>query len=73
VGTITACGDGVAQSLTGSRVLGFSPWFESFRGTQASLVALPIGNVVPAPDALPQTRLTTVGLNGLTAWRGLLT
>jgi NADPH:quinone reductase len=71
VGIVTACGDGIDPSLTGSRVLGFSLWFESFRGTQASLVALPIGNVVPAPDGLPPARLTTVGLNGLTAWRGL--
>jgi NADPH:quinone reductase len=71
VGTVSACGDGVNESLLGTRVLGFSLWFESFRGTQASLVALPIGNVVPAPGDLPSTRLTTVGLNGLTAWRGL--
>jgi NADPH:quinone reductase len=71
VGTITACGDGVSESLVGTRVVGFSLWYESFRGTQASAVALPIGNVVPAPDGLPSTQLTTVGLNGLTAWRGL--
>src|SRR5580692_3135032 len=71
VGTIVACGDGVDQSLIGSRVLGFSLWFETFRGTQASLVALPIGSVVPALTDLSPTRLTTVGLNGLTAWRGL--
>ena len=71
VGTITACGDGVSESLVGTRVVGFSLWFESFRGTQASAVALPIGNVVAAPEGLPSTQLTTVGLNGLTAWRGL--
>jgi NADPH2:quinone reductase len=71
VGTVVACGDGVDRSLIGSRVLGFSLWFESFRGTHASLVAIPIGNVVPAPSDLSPTRLTTVGLNGLTAWRGL--
>jgi NADPH:quinone reductase len=71
VGTVAACGDGVDPSLVGTRVLGFSLWFESFRGTQASLVALPIGNVVSAPGDLPPTQLTTVGLNGLTAWRGL--
>jgi NADPH:quinone reductase len=71
VGTITACGDGIDDSLIGTRVLGFSLWFESFRGTQASAVALPIGNVVPAPAGLAPAQLTTVGLNGLTAWRGL--
>jgi NADPH:quinone reductase len=71
VGRITACGDGVDRALIGTKALGFSLWFESIRGTQASLVALPIGNVVPAPDGLPATQLTTVGLNGLTAWRGL--
>jgi len=71
VGHVVATGEGVASSVIGSRVLGFSLWFESLRGTQASLVALPIGDVVPAPDGLPSAQLTTVGLNGLTAWRGL--
>jgi NADPH:quinone reductase len=71
VGRVMAAGDGVSPSVIGSRVLGFSLWFESLRGTQAAMVALPIGNVVPAPDGLPSAQLTTVGLNGLTAWRGL--
>jgi NADPH:quinone reductase len=71
VGRVVATGEGVDPSVIGSRVLGFSLWFESLRGTQAALVALPIGNVVPAPDGLPAVQLTTVGLNGLTAWRGL--
>jgi NADPH:quinone reductase len=71
VGRVVAAGDGVSPSVIGSRVLGFSLWFESLRGTQAAMVALPIGNVVPAPDGLPSPQLTTVGLNGLTAWRGL--
>jgi len=70
-GRVVAAGVGVSPSVVGSRVLGFSLWFESLRGTQAALVALPIGNVVPAPDGLPSAQLTTVGLNGLTAWRGL--
>jgi NADPH:quinone reductase len=71
VGRVVAAGEGIDSSILGSRVLGFSLWFESTRGTQASLVALPIGNVIPAPDGLPSPQLTTVGLNGLTAWRGL--
>jgi NADPH:quinone reductase len=71
VGHIVDCGPGVDRALIGSRVVGFSLWFESLRGTQASLVALPVGNVVAAPDGLASTRLTTIGLNGLTAWRGL--
>jgi NADPH:quinone reductase len=71
VGTVNACGDGVDSSLIGERVLGFSLWFESFRGTQASQVALPLGNIVAVSGDLPGPRLTTVGLNGLTAWRGL--
>jgi len=70
-GRVVAVGEGVGSSVIGSRVVGFSLWFESLRGTQAALVALPAGNVVPAPDGLPSTQLTTVGLNGLTAWRGL--
>jgi NADPH:quinone reductase len=71
VGRVVAAGEGVGPSVIGSRVLGFSLWFESLRGTQAALVALPIGNVVPVPDGLPSAQLTTLGLNGLTAWRGL--
>jgi NADPH:quinone reductase len=71
VGRVVAVGSGVDASVIGSRVIGFSLWFESLRGTQAALVALPVGNVVPAPDGLPSAQLTTVGLNGLTAWRGL--
>jgi len=70
-GRVVAAGEGVSPSVIGSRVLGFSLWFESVRGTQAALVALPVGNVVPAPDGLPSAQLTTIGLNGLTAWRGL--
>jgi NADPH:quinone reductase len=71
VGQVVAAGTGVRPSVVGTRVLGFSLWFESLRGTHAALVALPIGNVVPAPEAPAPARLTTVGLNGLTAWRGL--
>jgi NADPH:quinone reductase len=71
VGRVVAAGDGVSPSVIGSRVLGFSLWFESLRGTHCARVALPVGNVVPAPDGLPSAQLTTVGLNGLTAWRGL--
>jgi NADPH:quinone reductase len=71
VGRVVKTGAGVSPSVVGSRVVGFSLWFESLRGTHAALVALPIGNVVPAPDGLPSAQLTTVGLNGLTAWRGL--
>jgi NADPH:quinone reductase len=71
VGRVLAVGAGVDPAVVGSRILGFSLWFESLRGTQAALVALPLGNVVPAPEGLASTQLTTVGLNGLTAWRGL--
>jgi NADPH:quinone reductase len=71
VGRVVAAGDGADPTVIGSRVIGFSLWFESLRGTQAALVALPVGNVVPVPDDLPSAELTTVGLNGLTAWRGL--
>jgi NADPH:quinone reductase len=71
VGRVVATGQGVDPAIVGSRVLGFSLWFESLRGTQAALVALPVGNVVPVPEDLPSAQLTTVGLNGLTAWRGL--
>lgn len=70
-GEVVACGDGADPALAGSRVVGFSTWFVTGHGTQASMVALPADDVVPAPPGLPSTQLTTVGLNGLTAWRGL--
>lgn len=70
-GRVVALGDGVNPSLRGARVVGFSPWFEAGHGTQASLVALPVANIAVAPDGLPSARLTTLGLNGLTAWRAI--
>ena len=57
--------------MKGARVVGFTNWFRTGRGTEASVVALPATNVVIPPDGLPSTELTTVGVNGLTAWRGL--
>ena len=70
-GRVVALGDGADGALSGARVVGFSPWFAAGHGTQASLVALPASNVAVAPDGLPSAQLTTVGLNGLTAWRAL--
>lgn len=70
-GRVVALGDGVDHSMLGSKVVGFSPWIEAGRGTQASLVALPIANVAVASDGLSSAHLTTVGLNGLTAWRAV--
>lgn len=70
-GRVTAVGDGVNASLIGQRVVGFSIWFVTGHGTQASLVALPATDVAVAPEGLASAQLTTVGLNGLTAWRGL--
>jgi NADPH:quinone reductase-like Zn-dependent oxidoreductase len=66
-GTVTAVGDGVDPSLVGSQVLGFSQVFNTGRGTQAGLVALPLDQVAAASRALPSHELTTFGLNGLTA------
>jgi NADPH:quinone reductase-like Zn-dependent oxidoreductase len=71
VGQVVGCADDVDNTMKGSRVVGFTNWFTTGRGTQASVVALPATNVVIAPDGLPSTELTTVGVNGLTAWRGL--
>jgi NADPH2:quinone reductase len=71
-GRIVAAGEGADAALIGSRVVGFSTWFEAGRGTQASLVALPAANVAVAPgNNIPSAQLTTIGLNGLTAWRGI--
>lgn len=70
-GHVVAVGDGVDASWVGERVVGFSLWFATSVGTQAGLVALPVENVAKAPDILPAEQLTTVGLNGLTAWRAV--
>lgn len=71
-GEVVAVGDGADGSLVGSRVVGFSPWFEAGHGTQSSLVALPAANIAVAPgNGIPSAQLTTIGLNGLTAWRAL--
>jgi len=70
-GRVVAVGDGVDSSLRGARVVGFSPWFEAGHGTQASLVALPVSQIAVAPEGLSPTHLTTIGLNGLTAWRAI--
>jgi len=70
-GRVVAVGHGVNASLVGQRVVGVSVWFVTGRGTQASVVALPATDVAVAPEGLASAQLTTIGLNGLTAWRGL--
>jgi NADPH2:quinone reductase len=70
-GRIVSVGEGVDASLTGSRAVGFSNWVEAGHGTQASLVALPLTSIATAPDGLPSAQLTTVSLNGLTAWAAI--
>jgi NADPH:quinone reductase-like Zn-dependent oxidoreductase len=70
-GRVTAVGHGVNPALVGQRVVGFSAWFVTGRGTQASMVALPATDVTVAPEGLAAAQLTTIGLNGLTAWRGV--
>ena len=70
-GRIVGVGVGVDASLVGRRAVGFSNWVQAGHGTQASLVALPLGNVATPSDGLPAARLTTVSLNGLTAWAAL--
>lgn len=70
-GRVLAVGEGVDPGLVGQRVLGFSLWFAGAHGTQSSRVVLPLENVAVAPDGLSSSQLTTVGLNGLTAWRAV--
>jgi NADPH:quinone reductase len=72
-GRIVAVGDGADPSVVGSRAVGFSNWVEAGHGTQASLVALPLGggSVALAKDGLASAQLTTVSLNGLTAWAAI--
>lgn len=71
VGQVAGSADGADNTMNGARVVGFTNWFRTGRGTQASVVALPAANVVIAPDGLPSAELTTVGVNGLAAWRRL--
>ncbi|MCU1682979.1 MAG: hypothetical protein JWQ81_3718 [Amycolatopsis sp.] len=66
-GTVTAVGKGVEPELVGTHVLGFSQWFVTGHGTQASLVALPCENIAVAGGRFTSAELTTFGLNGLTA------
>lgn len=71
-GTVVDVGGEVDRDWVGKRVVGFSTWVEAGHGTQASLVALPVANVAAAPDdRLSAVHLTTLGLNGLTAWRAV--
>jgi NADPH:quinone reductase len=72
-GRVVAVGDGADPSVVGSRAVGFSNWVEAGHGMQASLVALPLdgGSVAIAKDGLPSAQLTTVSLNGLTAWAAI--
>ena len=70
-GIVTAVGEGVDRTLVGSRVLGFSQWFQTGNGTQASEVVLPFENVAVATGSLTPAQLTTFGLNGLTALHAL--
>jgi NADPH2:quinone reductase len=70
-GHITAVGDGVDASLVGKYVVGFSAWFSTGVGTQASVVALPEENVAIADEKIPPASLTTIGLNALTALQSI--
>jgi NADPH:quinone reductase len=70
-GRVMASGDDVGEALIGAQVVGLSVWYATAQGTQASEVALPVASVAVAPEGLPATCLTTVGLNGLTAWRAI--
>lgn len=70
-GRIVSVGEGVDPSLAGARAVGFSNWVEAGHGTQASLVVLPLRNIATAADGLPSVQLTTVSLNGLTAWAAI--
>jgi NADPH:quinone reductase-like Zn-dependent oxidoreductase len=70
-GRIADVGEGVDRALVGSRAVGFSNWVGAGHGTQASLVALPWANTAIATDGLPSAQLTTVSLNGLTAWAAI--
>jgi NADPH:quinone reductase len=70
-GTVVGVGAGADAALVGSRVVGMSVWFATGKGTQSSLVALPASSIAVADDSLSSVELTTVGLNGLTAWWGL--
>ncbi|MCU1513197.1 MAG: putative oxidoreductase [Microbacteriaceae bacterium] len=70
-GRVTAVGAGVDDSLVGRYVLGFSQWFGTSNGTQASVVALPLENVAVADESISPEKLTTLGLNALTALQGI--
>jgi NADPH:quinone reductase-like Zn-dependent oxidoreductase len=70
-GRIVAVGNQVDSSLIGSRAVGFSNWVDAGHGTQASMVTLPAASIAIAGDGVPSSQLTTVSLNGLTAWAAM--
>ena len=70
-GHVTAVGSGVDQSLVGAYVVGLAAWFATGNGGQAELIAAPLEWVARADESVPAERLTTVGLNALTALQAL--
>ena len=70
-GHVTAVGSGVDESLVGAYVVGFAAWFATGNGGQAELIAAPAEWVARADESVPAEKLTTVGLNALTALQAL--
>ena len=64
--------DAAAGDLVGRRV-----WFSTDAGmapgdgSLAELARVPVGDVVPVPDGLPDTRAASLGLSSVAAWRVL--
>ena len=66
-GHVVSVGDGVDESLVGAYVVGLAAWFATGNGGQAELIAAPVDWIARADDSVPPERLTTIGLNALTA------
>jgi NADPH:quinone reductase-like Zn-dependent oxidoreductase len=71
-GTVAALGEGTddAGLAVGDRVMGIVVPSGSHAG-YSSLVALPVGSVVPAPAGTTHAQAATLPMNGLTARRAL--
>ncbi|SEB29651.1 NADPH:quinone reductase [Rhodococcus koreensis] len=70
-GRIDAVGPHVDASLVGITVTGWRYWFDTREGTQADYIVVPIESATPCPSSLSPAALTTLPLNGNTAFQAL--
>ncbi|EKT79823.1 hypothetical protein WSS_A25745 [Rhodococcus opacus M213] len=70
-GRIDAVGRHVDSGLIGTTVTGWRYWFDAGEGTQADFIVVPVESVTYCPSSIPPAALTTLPLNGNTAFQAL--